>query len=204
MIPGINTQTEVCATHVQEMKIFPLLLICVWAVTLPAQDVHRDDNPPGITVSKYKWQPANAGPSVDSSMKAESDSPSGDSNGTSNQESRFVERAAFVYSLEIKNDGPKAIKAIRWDYIILDRKTSEELGKHEFENVERVGRNKVKGLTARSRLTPTRVLPVQSSDKSAVIERVTVRCVVYEDGTLWQQPGTPQRLCEGLLRRATN
>ncbi|MGZ8844534.1 MAG: hypothetical protein ACXW18_12785 [Pyrinomonadaceae bacterium] len=186
------------------MKIFPLLLICVWAVTLPAQDVQRDDNPPGITVSKCKWQPANAGPSVDSSMKAESDSPSGESSGTSNQESRFVERAAFVYSLEIKNDGPKAIKAIRWDYIILDRKTSEELGKHEFENVESVGRNKAKGLTARSRLTPTRVLPVQSSDKSAVIERVTVRCVVYEDGTLWQQPGTPQQLCEGLRRRAAN
>jgi hypothetical protein len=185
------------------MKIFPLLLICVWAVTLPAQDLQRDDNPPGITVSKYKWQPANAGPSVDSSMKAESDSASGDSSGN-NQESRFVDRAAFVYSLEIKNDGPKAIKAIRWDYIILDSKTSEQLGKHEFENVERVGRNKVKGLTARSRLTPTRVLPVQSSDKSAVIERVRVRCVIYEDGTLWQQPGTPQLLCEGLRRRAAN
>jgi hypothetical protein len=168
------------------------------------QDTQRDETPPGITIGKYKWQPANAGPSVDSSMKAESDSTSGDSSGTSNLESRFVERPAFVYSLEIKNDGPKAIKAIRWDYVITNGKTSEELGRHEFENFEKVERNKVKGLTARSRLTPTRVVPVQVSDKSAIVERVALRCIVYEDGTLWQQTGTPAGLCQALQRRATN
>ena len=186
------------------MKTFSLFLICVWAVTLAAQDTQRDDHPPGITVSKYKWQPANAGPMVDASMKAESDSPTGDSGGAGTQESRFVERAAFVYSVEIRNDGPKAIKAIRWDYIITDSKSSAELGRHEFENLAKVGRHKTKSLTARSRHSPTRVLPVQSSVNSTVTERVVVKCIVYEDGALWQQAGTPARLCEGLLRRATN
>ena len=185
------------------MKIPSLIIICLCSVTLPAQDALRGETPPGVTIGKYKWQPANAGPSVDSSMKAESDSPGGDSS-TSNQESRLVDRPAFVYSLEIKNEGPKAIKAIRWDYIITDSKTNAELGRHEFENLEKVGRNRAKGLTARSRLTPTRVIPVQSSDKSTVIERVAIRCIVYEDGTQWQQPGTPPQLCEGLRRRAAN
>jgi len=185
------------------MKTVTLILVCLWAVTSPTQDIQSGEAPPGITISKSRWQPANAGPSVDPSMKAESDSPSGDQSNSGTQDARFVERAAFVYSAEVKNEGPKAIKAIRWDYLIIDSKTSQELGNHQFENFEKVGRNKVKGLTARSRISPTRVVSAQS-DKSAMIERVVLRCVVYEDGTLWQQTGTPAGLCEALRRRATN
>lgn len=183
------------------MKTLSLLLICFCAASLLAQDVQREQSPPGITTSKNKWQHANAGPSVDSALKAESDSPTGDASATS--ETRFVERPAFVYSFELKNDGPKPIKAIRWDYVITDNRTSAELGRHEFENLAKVGRNKTKGLTAKSRESPTRVIPIQVSDKAAVTERVTLKCVIYEDGTLWQQPGTPQQLCEGLRRRAS-
>ena len=183
------------------MKTVTLILVCLWAVTSPVQDIQSGEAPPGITIGKYKWQPANAGLSVDSSMKAESDSFSGEASG-STQDARFVDRPAFVYSAEVKNEGPKAIKAIRWDYIIVDSKTSQELGNHQFENFEKVGRNKVKGLTARSRISPTRVVSAQS-DKSAIIERAVVRCVVYEDGSLWQQAGTPDGLCEALRRRAT-
>src|SRR5437763_16308015 len=100
------------------MKSLFLLLVCSWSLTLLVQDAPRNQTPPGITIGKYKWEPANAGPSVDSSIKAESDSASGDSSGT--QDSQFGERQTFVYSVEIKNSGPKALKAIRWDYILQD------------------------------------------------------------------------------------
>ena len=129
------------------MKSFFLLLLCSWSLSLLAQDAPRDQIPPGITIGKYKWEPANAGPSVDPSIKAESDSAGGDSSGTTTQDSQFGERQAFVYSVEIKNGGPKAIKAIRWDYLITDNKTGEELGRHEFESLEKIGRDKTKRLS---------------------------------------------------------
>lgn len=184
------------------MKSLFLLLVCSWWLTLPAQDAARDQTPPGITIAKYKWEPANSGPSVDSSIKAESDSPSGDSSGTTSQDSQFGERQAFVYSVEVSNGGPKAIKAVRWDYIITDSKTGEELGRHEFESLEKIGRAKTKRLNARSRISPTRIVPIQVSDKGSTVERVALKCIVYEDGSLWQQAGTPSQLCEGIRRRS--
>src|ERR1041385_9127985 len=173
------------------MKFLFLLLVCSWSLTLLAQDAPRNQIPPGITIAKYKWEPANAGPSVDSSIKAESDSPSGDSSGTTTQDSQIGERQAFVYSVEIINGGPKAIKAIRWDYIITDSKTGDELGRHEFESLEKIGRDKTKRLYARSRISPTRIVPIHLSDKGSTVERVVLTCIVYEDGSLWQQAGTP-------------
>ena len=186
------------------MKSLLLLLVCSWSLTLPAQDAPRDRNPPGITIAKYKWEPANAGPSVDSSIKAESDSPGGDSSGSGTPDSQIAERQAFVYSVEINNGGPKAIKAIRWDYIIADSKTGEELGSHEFESLEKIARDKTKRLNARSRTSPTRIVRIQVSDKAATVERVVLKCVVYDDGSLWQQAGTPARLCEGIRQRSAN
>jgi len=183
-----------------------LLLLMVLSLSLPlfAQNRQREQIPPGLTIAKYKWEPATAGPSVDPSVKAESDSPSGDSSGTSTPDTQFAERQAFVYSLEIKNDGAKAIKAIRWDYVITNPTTGEELGRHEFENLDRIGRDKTRRLTARSRVSPTRIVPIQASDKAATLERVVLTCVVYDDGSLWQQAGTPARLCEGIRKRAAN
>jgi hypothetical protein len=110
----------------------------------------------------------------------------------------------FVYSLELKNGGPKAIKAIRWDYIITDSKTGEELGRHEFESLEKIGRDKTKRLNARSRMSPTRIVPIQVADKGSTVERIALKCIVYEDGSLWQPAGTPSQLCEGIRRRSAN
>ncbi|HXI25360.1 MAG TPA: hypothetical protein VNG71_15960 [Pyrinomonadaceae bacterium] len=186
------------------MKFLFLLLVGSWSLPLLAQDAPRNQIPPGLTIGKYKWEPANAGPSVDSSIKAESDSPSGDSSGTSSQDSQIGERPTFVYWVEVTNGGSKAIKAIRWDYIITDSKTGEELGRHEFESLEKIGRDKTKRLNARSRMSPTRIVPIQVSEKGPTAERVTLKCIVYEDGSLWQQAGTPSQLCEGIRRRATN
>jgi len=184
------------------MKSLFLLLACSWSLTLLAQDAPRNQTPPGITISKYKWEPANAGPSVDSSIKAESDSASGDSSGT--QDSQFGERQTFVYSVEVKNSGPKVIKAIRWDYFITDSKTGEELGRHEFESLEKIGRDKTKTVNARSRISPTRIVPIQVTDKGSTVERVALKCIVYDDGSLWQQAGTPSKLCEGIRQRLAN
>jgi len=184
------------------------LLTCFSAVITPAQNPVSVDNSSGVSIRKYKWQQVGPGPGVDPSWKAESDSTRSDSSSASSSDdspSFAVRRGTFfLYSMEIQNVGAKPIKAIRWDYIILDSKTNEELGTHEFESIERVGPNKIKALNAKSPVSPTRVVPVQETDKSATTEKIIVRCVVYEDGSLWKQSAIDEPVCEALKRRAQN
>ncbi len=192
------------------MKIFVLFLMAFANVIIFAQSPEQNQLPPGVAVRKYKWEKIGPAPQVDSSMKAESDSPSGSGSTDPNvpdQASgvRSRDNTFFQYSVEVANDGSKPIKAILWDYIITDSSSNEELGRHNFVSFEKVGRNAVKALRVRSRVSPSRVVTVQNTPppgNSTVVERVFFRCVVYDDGTLWQQPGTNEN-CEALQKRAT-
>jgi hypothetical protein len=192
------------------MKILVLFLIGLANAMPFGQSPQKDDLPPGVAIRKYKWEKIGPGPSIDSSMKAESDSPSGGGSSDPNvpdQASalRSRDNTFFQYSVEIANAGSKPIKAILWDYIITDSSNNEELARHNFVSFEKVGRNSVKALRVRSRLSPSRVVTVQNSPppgNTTVAERVIFRCVVYDDGTLWQQPGTNEN-CEALQKRAT-
>jgi hypothetical protein len=191
------------------MKIFFPLLLVVLNVIAIGQTPQNDQTPPGVVIRKYKWEKVGPAPAIDSSMKAESDSPSGSGSSDPNvpdQASglRSRDNTFFQYSVEVANDGNKPIKAILWDYIITDSSNNEELARHNFVSFEKVGRNSVKALRVRSRVSPSRVVTVQNTPppgNSTTVERVIFRCVVYDDGTLWQQPGTNEN-CEALQKRA--
>ncbi|HEU5238043.1 MAG TPA: hypothetical protein VFU37_12985, partial [Pyrinomonadaceae bacterium] len=58
------------------MKTGLMFLFCLWAITSLGQQIKTSDTPPGITIRKYSWQQVGPSPTVDSSWKAESDSPS--------------------------------------------------------------------------------------------------------------------------------
>ena len=190
------------------MNLIFAFLLCLSPITWCGQDPPKSQTPPGVEIRKYKWEKVGIGPSVDSSFKAENDSPSGTSSDTNTpaQASGMKDRDTpfFMYSVELRNDGSKAIKAVLWNYLIIDGTTNEELGRHEFVSFERVGSNAARALTVRSRLSPSRIVTVQGSQPSAttVVERVILKCVVYDDGTLWEQPGTTTQNCEPLRRRA--
>jgi hypothetical protein len=188
------------------MKI--LLVIILFPLACVAQDISKSDTPPGVAIRKCKWERVGPAPVIDSTMKAESDSPTG---GTSDpnvpaQASGVRERDTqfYLYSVELQNDGAKPIKAVLWDYIITDSSTNEELGRHNFVSFDKVGRNSSRALRAKSRVSPSRIVTVQDSPppgNSTVVDRVILRCVVYEDGSVWHQPGTNEN-CEALQKRA--
>ncbi|HYW71665.1 MAG TPA: hypothetical protein VE961_11560 [Pyrinomonadaceae bacterium] len=191
------------------MNILALFFILSLNFLPAGQLPQKDEMPPGVAIRKYKWERVGPAPVVDSSMKAESDSPGGGTNDSNVPEQasgvRSRDNTFFQYSVEVANDGNKPIKAILWDYIITDSSNNEELGRHNFVSFEKVGRNSVKALRVRSRLSPSRIVTVQDNPppgNSTVVEKVVFRCVVYDDGTLWQQPGTTEN-CEALQKRAT-
>jgi hypothetical protein len=190
------------------MKFLFLSLILFSATACFAQDNQKNNTPPGVAIRKCKWEKVGPAPVIDSAMKAESDSPGG---GTSDpnvpaQASGVRERDTqfFVYSVELANEGPKPIKAVLWDYIISDSSTNEELGRHNFISFEKVARNGSRTLRVKSRVSPSRIVTVQDSPppgNSTVLDRVLLKCVLYDDGTLWEQPGTNEN-CEALQKRA--
>jgi len=193
------------------MTILSYFLLWLLAVNFCGQETPKNDPPPGMTIVKYKWQWIGAGPTVDATFKAESDSPNGstsDANvpaqasGISDRDTPF-----FMYSVEVKNEGSESIKAILWDYLIIDSNSKEELGRHEFISLEKIARNSVKTLTVRSRITPSQVITVQGSPPTAnstVVERVMLKCIVYDDGTVWQQSSAWEQSCEALRKRVKN
>jgi len=189
------------------MNLVFAFLLCMSAITCWGQEPPKDQTPPGVMIRKYKWEKIGPGPTVDSTFKAETDSPNGTSSdpNTPDQASGVKDQNVpfFLYSVELKNDGSKAIKAILWNYLIMDGTTNEELGRHEFVSFDKVGSNAVRALTVKSRLTPSRIVTVQGTHPSTitVVERVILECVVYDDGTLWEQPGTTPQNCELLRRR---
>ena len=194
------------------MTILSYFLLWFLAANFCVQETPKNDPPPGMTIVKYKWQRIGAGPTVDAGFKAESDSPSGTSSSDPNapaQASGVSDRDTpfFMYSVEVKNEGDKSIKAILWDYLIADSNSKEELGRHEFVSLEKVSRNSVKTLTVRSRITPSRVITVQGSPPTAnstVVEHVMLKCVVYDNGTVWQQSSAWEQSCEALRKRVKN
>lgn len=190
------------------MKIAALLWLCLSLIAPLAQDTSKSETPSGVTIRSFKWQKAEAGVTVDPWLKAESDSVRSDPSSTATDRGSD-DRATqwFLYSVEIQNDGTKSIKAIRWDYVINDRNSHEELGRHIFDNFENIGSHKTKSLNARSRRPPTTVVRVPKageSDKPDVVEKVTLKCVVYDDGSVWEQPGIPAKSCDSLRRGTKN
>ena len=189
--------------HMRLGKLFFASLLVSGSITsFSAQTPGNNDTPPGITIRKYKWQQVGPGPSVEQSWKAESDTASLGGSSDESPTAAGTGRTFFVYSLELVNGGSKPIKAVRWEYIISDSKSGAELGNHDLENFEYVGTNKAKSLTAKSRVSPTKVVPVQVTDQAPSTEKVVLRCVLYQDGSLWRNRDTPAPECEALRRRA--
>src|SRR2546423_1073048 len=187
------------------------LLLLFFSMMWFGQEPQKAETPPGVVIRKYKGERVGAGPTLDPTFKAENDSPTGTASDSASppQASGIKDRDTpfFMYSVELQNDGAKSIKAVLWEYLLIDGKTKEELGRHQFVSFEKVARNASKAMTARSRLSPSRIVTVQDSPPtpgSTVVERVVLKCVAFDDGSVWQSAGLAVQSCEPLRKKASN
>src|SRR5687768_10439576 len=51
-------------------------------------------------------------------------------------------RYQFLYSVQVRNGGSKAIKAIDWDYVFFDTNNQNELGRRQFRSEEKIAPGK--------------------------------------------------------------
>ena len=99
-------------------------------------------------------------------------------------------RVAYLYEVKVVNRGTKKIRSLVWEYVLFDPATEREVGRHAFETRAGIGVGKDQTLSGQSRMPPASLVDVQKSNKEVrgqYAERVEIRRVVYEDGTVWER-----------------
>jgi hypothetical protein len=107
----------------------------------------------------------------------------------------------YVYSMKIRNAGPKEIKGISWDYVFIDPNSRAELGRHQILSYAKISPNKRIGLQSESRTPPTRILQAATSDKDKhpkLLQGAVIECVLYADDSVWRNPRANEGACESL------
>jgi hypothetical protein len=104
----------------------------------------------------------------------------------------------YVYSLKIRNDGPKTIQAVAWDYIFIDATTKAVLGNHQFLSYSSAKPAQIVTLQIAQRTRPRTVVQAGNVAKEAgpkVVERADIQCVLYDDETTWKNPAARDDVC---------
>ncbi len=98
-------------------------------------------------------------------------------------------RYQFLYSVQVRNNGPKMIKAIDWDYVFFDLTNQSELGRRQFRTEEKIAPGKSKELKSFIRTPPTQTVSIHSlvkNERANLGEQVLIVRVEYLDGSIWQ------------------
>ena len=213
-------------------KLGPAFFFCLAAAGTSFGQGNVESSPPAIDILKLKWEkevrlPRNFDPSiipangsfVDPASRTSAAAPTSAVDATRAATSAREAAASsstvfpatprrmpfvYVYSMKIKNSGPKKIEGVAWDYLFIDPSDNKELGDHQFLSYEKVATDRVATLQSRLRSPPIRVIQASSSAKKQqpkLVERAVIQCVLYSDDTLWRNSSAREGLCD-LLKNA--
>lgn len=107
-------------------------------------------------------------------------------------------RQIYVYSAEILNAGPGDINALSWDYLFTDPVTHDELKRQTGFSVGKIHLNQKKKLLIRTPSSPPKVISAGSMNVngSSFDERVSIQCILFADGSFWENPERKGISCE--------
>jgi len=97
----------------------------------------------------------------------------------------------FGYKLSLRNEGPKTVRAIDWEYIFIDRDSQKEVARHQFHSEEKICPGKRKTLIEYSKSPPTKVISVRTllqPEAERFMEKVAITRVMFRDGSVWESP----------------
>jgi hypothetical protein len=95
----------------------------------------------------------------------------------------------YQYRVTVKNTGPKTIKTMSWDYIVIDPGKEERFAHHRFRSAKRIGPGKKQQITEFSVAPPSRIVNVGVMNKTKgepLVGRVIITRIEYADGSVWQ------------------
>lgn len=109
--------------------------------------------------------------------------------------------------MELTNHGAKPIRALAWDFIFIDTANDTELKRQSLANLQKIDVNQKKTLRFTTQGAPPKIVSVgglKKDQRSPFIESVSIRCLLFTDGTFWEQPklkGACLELQQWIARR---
>jgi hypothetical protein len=99
---------------------------------------------------------------------------------------------SYLYKAKITNTGSKTIRALIWEYSVIDE-NGVQAGTHTFIDNSKIRAGRTAGLVAYSSTPAVNVITSQSAKDSRhqYSERVIIDRIEYDDGTYWQRPDPP-------------
>ena len=100
-------------------------------------------------------------------------------------------RDGYRYKLTLRNDGPKTITSIDWDYLFVDPTDQRELARHQFTSDETIKPGKSKELGVLYLTPPVKTLSaplLNEKNPIDIVERAEVIRLQFSDGSSWQRP----------------
>jgi hypothetical protein len=95
----------------------------------------------------------------------------------------------YQYRVTVKNTGPKTIKSISWDYIIIEPDNEGRFAHHQFRSARKISPGKEQQITEFSIAPPSRVVNagvVNKTKGEPLVGRVIITRIEYVDGSAWQ------------------
>jgi|ERR1044072_3767663 hypothetical protein len=190
------------------MRILALqfLIFCAWASG--TSGLPQQTTAPDIEVLSKKWviyvynRPVATGPAMPNETiqrEGKANDPMPVMVPNPNVTAKPTEHRMYTYSAEIRNRGPKVIKALKWSYVFSDPVTDEELKRQSTFSDVTIRHDEKKTLLLRTPLSPPLVVNANSPNAtSPFAERVIFECVLFADGSLWSNPQAKAGRCDNL------
>jgi hypothetical protein len=184
--------------------LFRLILILLLTGRIGSpQQVPSPQLPPGVTIHNLKFETFTTVSSAGSIAGTPINNPNRLPLPTDGSAVRIDRTELHVYSMELSNNGPKAIKAFAWDFVFAEPRTNAEQLRHSFANVQKieVGQKKTARFTAA--LSPPKVVDAAvlgKDPKASFREYATLQCVLFADGSTWELPDASGKPCDRLAR----
>ena len=186
------------------MLLFRLFLILTLTggEGLP-QRVSSPQLPPGVTIRHVKMETIISVSSEGSIAGAPGSNPNRLPLPVDGSAVKIERRELHGYSMELSNDGPKAIKALAWDFIFAEPTTNVEQLRHSFANLQKIDSRQMKKVRFTTQLGPPKVVEVTAlgkDRKESFREYAVIQCVLFADGSTWELPNANGKPCDRLSR----
>jgi hypothetical protein len=182
------------------MSLSNLILLLALAIG-PCQGVSLPDAPAGLTIRNVKYETF-ATVSSKGSVATTSSNPNRLPLPTDGSAVRIERTELHAYSMELNNQGAKAIKALSWDFIFTDPATNAELLRHSFANVQQIDPARHKTIKFTTQLSPPQIVTAADLAKKSAsfVRSVALQCVLFSDGSSWENSAARGKACERLER----
>ena len=97
---------------------------------------------------------------------------------------------SYIYEVKVKNNGPKEIRSLIWDYLFFERGTTDEVGRRRFVSRVRIKPGATKQIVLKSPKSPTGGAIVDATKagkkpSEMYSGQVLIRNISYADGSNW-------------------